>query len=348
MPGAQHEGMTAVSTTAVVPVLVQPSPVELHAVRETAFGAPSLRDRQRYVRVRAGVYAPRAAWEALAPWERYLARVHAYALVCPGAVFAYESAAALRGMPLFGEPRDIHVFASERTSSRRFGDVCVHTGVDGRVIERLQGFTLTSAADTAIDLLRVLPPAFGLAVGDAATSPAQGGSVTTETLLTLAESQQHRRGRGRLTLLLPLLDPGAESPGESVSRAVILWSGFEPPELQVVFRLDGFSDRVDFAWTSVRAIGESDGFGKYVGETREETIRRLREEKRRESRLRRQSSAFDRWEMNDALRVTPLVDRLDAMKIPRIARPRAGLLVMTNGRSFPAATAASRAVPAPR
>ena len=129
---------------------------------------------------------------------------------------------------------------------------------------------------------------------------------------------------------------------------MILWSGFEPPELQVVFRLDGFSDRVDFAWTSVRAIGESDGFGKYVGETREETIRRLREEKRRESRLRRQSSAFDRWEMNDALRVTPLVDRLDAMKIPRIARPRAGLLVMTNGRSFPAATAASRAVPAPR
>ena len=74
----------------------------------------------------------------------------------------------------------------------------------------------------------------------------------------------------------------------------------------------------------------------------EETIRRVREEKRRESRLRRQCSAFDRWEMNDAKRVTPLVERLDAMKIPRIAHPRAGLLVMTNGRSFPAA--ASRAV----
>lgn len=321
---------------------VKPTPVELHLVRDTAFGAPNLRNRHMYVRVRAGVYAPRAVWEALASWDRYLARVHAYALVAPGAIFAYESAAALRGLPLFGEPRDIHVFAPGRTSSRRFGDVCVHTGVDGRVIERLQGLAITSAADTAIDLMRVLPPAFGLAVADAVISCEQRGGVTTESLLTLAERQEHRRGRGRLSLLIPMLDPLAESPGESVSRAVIVWSGFEPPELQVIFRSDGFADRVDFAWRSVRAIGESDGYGKYLGETPEETVRKVMEEKRRENRLRRLCRAFGRWDMKEAMQVTPLVGRLDAMGVPRIARPRPGLLVMTNPRSLSPTSPTSR------
>ncbi|WP_194409396.1 hypothetical protein [Microbacterium cremeum] len=340
---------SATTPAVTAPAAVKPSPVELHVARDTAFGAPSLRNRHMYVRVRAGVYAPRAAWEALAPWERYLARVHAYALVAPGAIFAYESAAALRGLPIFGEPRDIHVFAPGRTSSRRFGDVCVHTGVDGRVVERLQGFALTSAADTAIDLMRVLPPAFGLAVGDAVISPAQGGSVARESLVTLAECQEHRRGRGRLILLLPMLDPLAESTGESVSRAVIVWSGFEPPELQVVFRSDGFSDRVDFAWRSVRGIGESDGYGKYLGETPGETVRSVMDEKKRENRLRRVCRAFDRWDMNEAMEVTPLVRRLDAMGIPRVARPRPGLLVMTNRRSSPAsAPAPAPAVEKPR
>ncbi len=79
----------------------------------------------RYIRVRAGVYAPRAEWDRLKPWERYLARVHAYALVNPDAVFSHESAAALLGLPLFGEPRDIHTYDLSRKTSNRFGDVFV-------------------------------------------------------------------------------------------------------------------------------------------------------------------------------------------------------------------------------
>lgn len=285
------------------------------------------------VRVRAGVYAPRAAWEKLAPWERYLARVHAFALIAPGAVFAYESAAVLWGLPLFGEPRDIHVFAPGRTSSRRFGDVCVHTGIDGRAVENIQGLSVTSAADTAIDLMRVLPPLLGLAVGDAVMASPHG--VTRDALATLAGAQAHRRGRARLALLLPMLDGDAESPGESVSRGVMVWSGFESPVLQKVFRSEGHTDRADFAWPSVRSIGESDGYGKYVGETAEETVRRIVAEKRREERLRRQCDAFDRWDMADALAVEPLVTRLDRMRVPRVGPPRADLLRISDPRSVP-------------
>ena len=65
---------------AVSPHAVRPSPVELYRVRDARIGIPhAARRHPTIIRVRAGVYAPRAAWDRLAPWERYLARVHAYA-----------------------------------------------------------------------------------------------------------------------------------------------------------------------------------------------------------------------------------------------------------------------------
>ena len=117
-----------------------------------------------------------AAWVRLAPWERYLARVHAFALLHPDAVFSHESAAALSGLPIFGEPRDIHVYDPDRAQSRRFGDVCVHTSTDRCTITDRAFARTTSVAQTAIDLMRVLPPAYALAVADSAVSPFQGGT----------------------------------------------------------------------------------------------------------------------------------------------------------------------------
>ena len=310
------------------------APVELFRARDSAFGGPDVRDRRRYVRVRPGVYAFRDAWEALAPWERYLARVHAYAVISPQVVFAYESAAALLGLPIFGEPRDIHVFSAERRASRRFSDVCVHTSADAREVIDVGGLRVTSVAATAVDLMRVLPPLYGLAVGDAAVSLVQGGTTDALELGTLAASQRTWRGIARLRLLLPAVDERAESPGESVSRGVMLWAGFETPELQRVFRSEGHEDRVDFAWPSVRAIGESDGYGKYVTETAEEAVRRVIEEKKREERLRRQCAAFDRWDMETAEAVGPLVERLERLGVPRVGPAIPVLLSAKNPRSL--------------
>src|SRR3546814_14172198 len=107
-----------------------PSPAPLMRSRDAEEAGLRLREDDRRVRVRPGVYALRDRWETLTPWERYVARVHAFALVSPGAVFCLESAAALLGLPLFGEPRDIQVFAAARARSHRFGDVAVHTSVD--------------------------------------------------------------------------------------------------------------------------------------------------------------------------------------------------------------------------
>ncbi|WP_375385826.1 hypothetical protein [uncultured Microbacterium sp.] len=314
----------------LAPATVRPSPIPLHAVVD-ARGA-RLHSNSAFVRVRAGMYARKADWTPLAPWKRYLARVHAFARGHPTAIFSHESAAALLGMPVFGEPRDIHLYDPGRARSRRFGDVCVHTSEDPRTVERREGIFMTSAVDTAVDLMRALPPALGLAVADAAVSPAQGGHATVLELMRTAGAQVNRRGVSRLALLLPIVDARSESPGESVSRAVIIWSGFEPPELQVVYRSEAHTDRADFDWPSVRALGESDGYEKYGAATTEVAVKQIIAEKRREDRLRRQCATFRRWDWAAAMAVAPLVERLVEMGIPRVASPRDALLA-TIGRN---------------
>ena len=74
----------------------------------------------------------------------------------------------------------------------------------------------------------------------------------------------------------------------------------------------------------MRAIAESDGYGKYLAETPEETVKRVIDEKRREDRLRRHCDAFGRWDMAAAMAVTPVVKELDRLGIPRVARAARG------------------------
>lgn len=284
------------------------SPVRLMRAREDDPGGIRLRRATDLVRVRSQVYAPAEAWRALTPWERYAARVHAYALVSPDAVFALESAAVLLGLPVFGEPRDVHVFDADRSTSTRYGDVVVHTSADPVAVEHHGGRFMTTLAHTVAGLGRALPPAFGLAVSDAyaRTAGAQGlGDVRQ-----LAHAQVNPRGRRRLLWLCERACGDAESSGESVSRAVIEWLGFDDPELQREFRHEGKLDRSDFYWLRERIIGESDGYGKYTAGAAAEVKSTFVNEKLREDRLRRYTRGFARWDWADALRAYPLGDKL--------------------------------------
>ncbi len=283
-------------------------------------------------RVRRGVYADAAAAARLTPWARYALRVHAFAVTHPGTMLCLESAAVLHGLPLFGEARDIHVFDAERTSSRRFGDVCVHTSSDPRESVERAGIPVTSLLDTVVDLCRVLPPAQALTVADAAISPAQGGTLDLDRLRERSADQVSRRGVARLAWTWARADGLAESPGESVSRAVIRWCGFEDPVLQPVFGYEGVDDRVDFLFPSARALGESDGWGKYDLHDAARAEQHLRNEKRREDRLRRAGHPFARWDLADAVRVDPLATALQRADVPLVrTRDRGGLATL--GRS---------------
>lgn len=310
-----------------------PSPIPLALAPDHEPLGVRLRDDRALHRIRRGVYCDAGDWGRLRPWDRYLARVHAYAATTPAAVFALESAAALRGLPIFGEPRFVHVFDAERAASDRSGDVVVHTSTDRRAIEQLGPIRVTSTIDTVMDLGRVLPPAFALAVADAGirSDPA----CDPHEMTRMVAIQRNARGRRQVRWLCTRADPRAESSGESVSRAVIEWLGFAHPELQHEFRHEGAHDRGDFYWAGVRAIGESDGYGKYPTDP-DAARSALLDEKRREDRLRRYVRGFVRWDWADALRVDPLRAKLLAAGVPLVRAPQPAMLwtLRGNRRSF--------------
>lgn len=285
-------------------------------------------DTAAYTRIRSGIYASTKAYAALPAWDRYAARVHAFARTHPDAVLCLESAAVAHGLPRFGEARDIHVLDSGRAHSRRFGDVCVHTSTDLRNVERRGPLLVTSLLDTAVDLARVVPPVQALAIVDASIAPRQGGSLNLDVLRAHSAAQVTSRGAAQLRRLWALADGRAESPAESISRAVIAWCGYEDPELQHEFHYDGVEDRVDFLFRSVGAVGESDGWGKYDLKDPDAAAAHLRDEKRREDRLRRHHHPFARWELVDAWRIDPLCRALDAAGVPLI-RPRQVAMLAT-------------------
>ena len=272
-----------------------------------------------WLRLRKGVYVDRLDFEALPPWQRHAVRVHAFVRRHPGVVLCLESAAVFHGIPQFGETKDIHVYDPDRLTSTRHGDVVIHTSRDPRGLVEVAGVMVTSLGDTVADLARVVPPAHALAMADAAISPTQGGMLRLDDLRASLIRQQNQRGRARLRWVCEHADARSESVAESVSRAVIRWTGFEVPELQQKFFYDGHKDRVDFFFPSLGVLGTSDGWGKYALDDLEQAARHLRDEKRREDRLRRHGHPFARWEQRDAWQVDPMCRALVAAGVPRVA-----------------------------
>ena len=134
---AASRGTLAGCRSCCCPHAVRPSPVELYRVARRRDGVPhrcgtSIR---LSARARRSVRAARRVGPSRTRGSDTSRACHAYALVNPDAVFSHESAAALLGLPLFGEPRDIHVYDFARTSSN--GDSATsssHTSADDREV----------------------------------------------------------------------------------------------------------------------------------------------------------------------------------------------------------------------
>jgi len=256
------------------------------------------------VRVRPGVYADAAEWQALAAWNRYLARVHALILIHPDVVLCLESAAALLGMPIFGDPVTVHVLAGSTSSSRLTAGIRSHKGGLDRELTHVGGVSLTSISETAVDLARRRHKAVGLAAADSALR--LDGGITSESLLRINEGRASSRGRNIARWSLSRSTALAESAFESINRAVFEWLGFPPPHLQVTYRSSsGIEDRVDYVWRDVRLGGESDGDLKLdgrFGDARE----LLRQRSLRDQRLREHLRAVAHWGWAETTTVTPL------------------------------------------
>lgn len=139
---------------------------------------------------------------------------------------------------------------------------------------------------------------------------AQHHQVDGDRWLPHLRSQRSRR---RWDRAWAFADGRSESPGESVSRALIAMLGFPAPSLQRTTVTDSGSYRLDFCWQQQRVVGEFDGRLKYFdqellgGRDPREVLYR---EKLREDALRRAGWTVVRWGWPQLRRPRELAQRL--------------------------------------
>ena len=246
--------------------------------------------RGTLIRLTAGRYVEREAFESASAAERHRARVEAVAPnIHPALVISHESAVAMLGLPWLGE-FPTHVVATD--PRRATGQRRAHlqkVGGAGRPIAcaSVGGLPVTTLVVTGVDV--ALRASFRTAVVVLDAVLARG--VPQDALLAELRSREPRpRASTRARRAIEFADAAADSPGESVARLCWAEAGFPPPVLQQEFRdAAGLIGRVDFWFEDAGVVVEFDGLVKY----RDRTMRAGRspervviDEKLREDRLR--------------------------------------------------------------
>ncbi|MDG4664174.1 type IV toxin-antitoxin system AbiEi family antitoxin domain-containing protein [Mycobacterium sp. 236(2023)] len=165
------------------------------------------------------------------------------------------TAAAMYGFDTEG-PADLHVLNPPGCALRDADGLVVHRR-DGAPLVLVDGRRATSPAWTAIEVARSVRRPRALATLDAAL---RSQTCCLPDLWRAALEQKGRRGIVAVRNLLPIADPRAESPGESMARLAMLDGGLPVPELQYEV-IDGNGDlrRLDFAWPDRGVAAEYDG-----------------------------------------------------------------------------------------
>ncbi|MDU7428527.1 hypothetical protein [Actinomyces urogenitalis] len=262
-----------------------------------------------------GAYVNRQEFKALDLSQRHLTRLCALRLVgrlSGEAAIARESAAVIHGLPLIGKlPERVQLVRRGRTGGKTTAATRTLPAPEDCDMVEIDGIRVTSVAQTLIDLGRRRPFASNLTSLDAAL---RRGNVTKEQLLSLVDAHPHTSGNTRLRRWIEVADPHSESPGESLSRAVMIEHHLPLPRLQDEIwdprgRLVG---RVDFIWPDLGVIGEFDGNVKYGREMAGRPIEEvIQDERRREIAVERASGMrVVRWLWRDAWQGEPLLQIL--------------------------------------
>jgi len=126
--------------------------------------------------------------------------------------------------------------------------------------------------------------------------------------------------RQRATLALDRSSAGAQSPGESVSRAIMIEAGLAAPQLQQEHWDErGLIGYTDFSWPEIGVIGEFDGRAKYngtFGPGAPSAEQAVWNEKQRENRLTRLGFRVIRWSWADLYEPERLIRTLRAAGVP--------------------------------
>ena len=263
-------------------------------------------------RIRRGAYVGVDHWASLDEVARHVLAVRAALASQPGATVSHWSAAAVLGLPLVGRRDvDVHLTIAPSSGGRSTPGVRRHQVAARANAHVVDGIRVTPVARTLVDLARDAGVLAAVVAGDAALHAAR---VTAGDLAAEVAPLGRCRGVRAARRAVALMDPSAESPGESLSRVRMAELGMPPPVLQHELRdADGFVARVDFWWPRLGVVGEFDGRAKY-GLAGDLTAagERLWQEKLREDRLRALGLTVVRWTWSDAWRGEPMARLLRA------------------------------------
>ena len=209
-----------------------------------------------WLRVAAGVYAPRAAWQEAAWMERYeLLLEAAHRKYGEDLMLAGASAVAAYGLPLVGTVlRRVEVVGG-RPGRVRTSLLRRHVRRPGTEVVRVGGHLAVALPDSLIDLARWNGLMAGVAAMDGAL---HNGLCSAEALEeALARLPETAGGGPRARQAVRLADGRSESPGESMSR-VRMWEHRLPkPELQVSVRVGAERYILDFYWPDHGVAGRT-------------------------------------------------------------------------------------------
>lgn len=279
--------------------------------------------RGELVRLSPGTYVRAAEWGALGVDERYrmvvaaaLARLHR------DDVLSHWSAAALWRLPVIGAwPSTVHVTAPVETARRSTTVLVRHRRDRVDAPAEVDGMPVTSLAETVLDMARIASFPVAVAMGDAALRRheqpiSMGGEsgVSRPELERVFGAADVRRGRARARRVLEVIDPRADRPGESLSRATMIALGVPTPERQ--HRIISSSGKVfylDFFWPEQNVGADFDGRIKYLdpafrgGRTAEQVVY---DEKVREDEVRLELDGYGRWDWTVAGSPALMAERL--------------------------------------
>ncbi|WP_243063461.1 hypothetical protein [Humibacter sp. RRB41] len=282
------------------------------------------------MRLRRGVYASVEEYRGLSREDKYLTRVAGAASIRNDPVLAGLSAAVWLGLPLVGSvPQYVYLLSPANNGRKRNGVIELPRRGRETVIE-LDGLRTTSIADTLIEVCRTVPFVTALAMIDAALLVDRFGKepplVSFDELMAAHQERMPYRGSVRVRGVLVAATTAAESAFETLSRVTIDELGFPEPELQFEIVLnDGKTVYSDFGWPDYRAVGEADGWGKYIDPKHPSSAtleERVRAEKRRDNAIRRTGLTPAHWEWSDAWDREPLRRILLDAGLPIVRRPR--------------------------
>lgn len=191
------------------------------------------------VRLRYGCYARGSEWEQQPQRWRNLQIIHAHALAtrttsAGGFRYSHTSGARLHRLHLWNVDTRVHLTQAIRPSKgRHSSDVVCHTGkVAAAECALVEGLRTTTLERTVVDCCLILAYRQSLILMDHALRLGADRGVMEGMAADLAG----RRGVKNLRRVLATADPRSESPGETLTRDLLVRLNLPMPEAQVEVR----------------------------------------------------------------------------------------------------------------